>query len=758
MIQVCAEHVSFVYPERNVRALDDVSFTVNRGEYVALLGANGSGKSTLARILAGFLPCTRGSASIEGADKSTTENGGKKAHALSGKKDFCVSVGIVFQSPRDQIVAETVGADTAFGPENIGASPGEVEVRCDECLRLTGLSALRDAKTSSLSLGQKQKLALAGILALHPSVLILDEATSMIDPPSRQSILDFLDERHTAGSTIIHVTHDFDEALRAERVIVLDDGRAVFDGPAGSLQKGAGGIIPKLFPPLIRHTEKPNRRAQERNENSPALVFSDVDFAYTKENPVFADFSFAFYSGKLTALVGASGSGKSTLFELASGLLKPDGGYVYARGKPVLALQESESALFEEFAADDVAFGLHNNPQNNSADIQTVRDKVRCAMNLCALPFDLFADRKIYTLSGGERRKLALAGIAVLESEVYLFDEPTAGLDRPSCVQVLNMMADLASQGKTVVFSTHRPEEAAFADVVADLDALRAGSAKAGSVKKDAVKPNAQAAAVDKAVPADRADAAAPQQKALQPVPLADTALLDSLRRTSAGIYEKRAGILHRMAPLPKIALFLPPFIASLCIQDIRLLAAATVCALVYCALSRFSFAKLALIFLKFLPYLAVFALFQFLLFPAAPGEPVFFAWRYFSITPSKIDLAVRTVLHVTAALPFLTGFMYSANSGELLDGLKRILSHLDKIGIRTKYVSFTFALVFRFIPVLAEEAAQIIKIQLIRGGLKKKRGLFRALRSLLPLFVPLIVQTLRRAEAFADTLEARRF
>lgn len=740
MIQVRAEHVSFVYPERGIRALDDVSFTVNRGEYVALLGANGSGKSTLARILAGFLPCTQGSASIE----------------AGGETASCAGAGIVFQSPRDQIVAETVAADTAFGPENIGAAPGEVEKRCAECLNLTGLSALHDAKTSSLSPGQKQKLALAGILALHPSVLILDEAVSMIDPPSRQSFLDFLDERHAAGSTIIHVTHDLDEAFKAERVIVLDDGRAVFDGPTKSLQNGANAIIKKLFPPLVRRAERhaayPAGKSEARgacksarteSENLPVLSFSKVGFAYTKENPVFADFSFDFYKGKLTALVGASGSGKSTLFELASGLLKPETGTVYARGTPVLALQESESALFEEFAADDVAFGLQNGLQSDTADIQVLRNKVRCAMNLCALPFDLFADRKIYTLSGGERRKLALAGIAVLEREVYLFDEPTAGLDRPSCVQVLNMMADLAAQGKTVVFSTHRPEEAAFADVIADLDVLRAGAVKKGPVNADADAT---------------ADTNPLHKNVLQPVPLADTALLDSLRRTSAGIYEKRASVLHRMAPLPKIALFLLPFIASLCVQDIRLLAAATLCALAYCALSRFSFARLTLIFLKFLPYLAVFALFQFLLFPAAPGEAVFFAWRHFSITPSKLSLAARTVLHVTAALPFLTGFMYSANRSELLEGLKKILSPLDKIGIQTKYVSFTFALVFRFIPVLAEEASQIIKIQLIRGGLKKKRGMFRSLRALLPLFVPLIVQTLRRAEAFAETLEARYF
>lgn len=745
MIQVRAEHVSFVYPERGIRALDDVSFTVNRGEYVALLGANGSGKSTLARILAGFLPCTQGSASIE----------------AGGETASCAGAGIVFQSPRDQIVAETVAADTAFGPENIGTAPGEVEKRCAECLNLTGLSALHDAKTSSLSPGQKQKLAIAGILALYPSVLILDEAVSMIDPPSRQSILDFLDERHATGSTIIHVTHDLDEALKAERVIVLDDGRAVFDGPTKSLQNGANTIIKKLFPPLVRRaerhaahpTKKPKARgtcksARTESENLPVLSFSKVGFAYTKENPVFADFSFDFYKGKLTALVGASGSGKSTLFELASGLLKPETGTVYARGTPVLALQESESALFEEFAADDVAFGLQNGLQSGSADIQVLRNKVRCAMNLCALPFDMFADRKIYTLSGGERRKLALAGIAVLEREVYLFDEPTAGLDRRSCVQVLNMMADLAAQGKTVVFSTHRPEEAAFADVIADLDVLRAGTVKASPVNAGTVNADADATA----------DTNPLHKKALQPVPLADTALLDSLRRTSAGIYEKRASVLHRMTPLPKIALFLPLFIASLCVQNIRLLAAASLCALAYCALSRFSFAKLALIFLKFLPYLAVFALFQFLLFPAAPGEAVFFAWRHFSITPSKLDLATRTVLHVTAALPFLSGFMYSANRSELLEGLKKILSPLDKIGIQTKYVSLTFALVFRFIPVLAEEASQIIKIQLIRGGLKKKRGMFRSLHALLPLFVPLIVQTLRRAEAFAETLEARRF
>lgn len=766
MIHLRAEHISFVYPDRNIHALKDVSFTVERGEYIAVLGANGSGKSTLARLIAGFLPCTSGTIEL---NTFSAHSSPRQSAVHSGRRHFkprlSVPTGIVFQNVQNQIIGETLAADTAFGPENLGLDTATIEKRCFESLSLVGLFDSRFEKTASLSQGQRQKLVLAGIAALHPELMILDEALAMTDPAMRKTVLDFLDERHKEGLTLIHVTHDLDEALRAKRIIVLDDGVLTFDGSVAELKRKRG-FIKTLFPPLVRQAKKAEKNAPCRTDNGTAsepektaLCFSHLDFSYRNGTPIFKNFSLDIHAGELTAITGRSGSGKSTLFELAAGLLKPAGGNIGARGRPVLALQLSESALFEEFAADDVAFG----PQNRGLSGETLRGRVQEAMNICGLPFDDFADRRIHTLSGGEKRKLALAGIIALESEVYLFDEPTAGLDPKSRLQVMNTLAALAESGKAVVFSTHRADEAAFADRRIDIE--RAKKDGCGG-EKDSVQKNG-----------------------LQTVEETDTSLLESLRRTSSGLYEKASSPLHKLPPPAKILLFLSLFIASLCIQNTAALAVCTLAALIYVCIARFSLLRLTGLFFKFVPWLLLFALFQCVFFPAAEGEAVYFAFKAVTLTPSKLRLSILTILHAAAALPLLTGFMYSCESGELLEGFKKLLLPLDKLGIKTKYVSFTFVLVFRFLPILADTAAQIIKTQLIRGGLaedeyrslkdgqrrgcnrhercaykaengdtKKRKGPFSRLRSMLPLFVPLISQTLRRAEAFAETLDARYF
>ena len=516
MIHLRAEHISFVYPDRNIHALKDVSFTVERGEYIAVLGANGSGKSTLARLIAGFLPCTSGTIEL---NTFSAHSSPRQSAVHSGRRHFkprlSVPTGIVFQNVQNQIIGETLAADTAFGPENLGLDTATIEKRCFESLSLVGLFDSRFEKTASLSQGQRQKLVLAGIAALHPELMILDEALAMTDPAMRKSVLDFLDERHKEGLTLIHVTHDLDEALRAKRIIVLDDGVLTFDGSVAELKRKRG-FIKTLFPPLVRQTKNAEKNAPWRTDNDTAsesekiaLRFSHLDFSYRSGTPIFKNFSLDIRAGELTAITGRSGSGKSTLFELAAGLLKPAGGNIGARGRPVLALQLSESALFEEFAADDVAFG----PQNRGLSGETLRGRVQEAMNMCGLPFEDFADRRIHTLSGGEKRKLALAGIIALESEVYLFDEPTAGLDPKSRLQVMNTLAALAESGKAVVFSTHRADEAAFADRRIDIE--RAKKEGCGG-EKDSVQKNG-----------------------LQTVEENDTSLLDSLRRTSSGLYEK---------------------------------------------------------------------------------------------------------------------------------------------------------------------------------------------------------------------------
>ena len=208
MSVVKIQDLTFSYPERNLDAVKDVSFSVETGEYIAILGANGSGKSTLARLICGYLSPTAGTISLQ-------EN---------------LRIGLVFQSPGDQIVANIVEADTSFGPRNLGCSREEIACRTVASLEAVGLLERLLSKTRDLSQGQKQKLGVAGITALHPDLLVLDESTSMIDQASRSHLLDLVDVWHQQGKTVLHITHSLEEAHRAHRVIAMNGGQVIFDG------------------------------------------------------------------------------------------------------------------------------------------------------------------------------------------------------------------------------------------------------------------------------------------------------------------------------------------------------------------------------------------------------------------------------------------------------------------------------------------------------------------------------------------------
>jgi len=202
MILLEANDISYTYPHMKKKALDSVSLEIYSASYTAILGENGSGKSTLGKILAGILVADSGS-------------------IIAHEKP----VGIVFQSPKHQIIAGEVLKDSSLGPENMGKSRKDAKKIALEALKEIGLAEKMDANTLSLSLGQMQKLAMAGIIALSPKIIIFDEALSMIDPGGRQEILALIDDLHERGKTIISITHDEDEAKKAERIYFMQEGK-----------------------------------------------------------------------------------------------------------------------------------------------------------------------------------------------------------------------------------------------------------------------------------------------------------------------------------------------------------------------------------------------------------------------------------------------------------------------------------------------------------------------------------------------------
>lgn len=215
------ENLSYRYEEGGKPALNNISFSVNRGEFVAVLGHNGSGKSTLAKLLNGLFLPTEGSVQVAGMDTR------EEQHTW----DIRQKAGMVFQNPDNQIVATVVRDDVAFGMENIGVPPQDMPERIEEALKAVGMLSFADRAPHLLSGGQKQRVAIAGILAMHPEALILDEATAMLDPLGRKEVFDTVYKlNREKGITVIWITHFMEEAARAERVMVIHQGQKQLDG------------------------------------------------------------------------------------------------------------------------------------------------------------------------------------------------------------------------------------------------------------------------------------------------------------------------------------------------------------------------------------------------------------------------------------------------------------------------------------------------------------------------------------------------
>ncbi len=515
------EDVSYAYPAVGSRpavaALHEVTLRVRRGEYVVILGHNGSGKSTLARHLNGLLLPDAGNVWVEAwntRDKKQLRN-------------IRTSVGMVFQQPDNQIVATMVEEDVAFGPENLGVPHAEMIARVDWALGQVDLRDLRYRAPHLLSGGQKQRVCIAGVLAMRPDVLVLDEATAMLDPQGRAEVLAVVQKlNREQGTTVVAITHFMEEALAADRIVIMEQGRIVLEGsprelfaqperlralrldvpqvaqvaadlharvaafPAGLLSRDEvvaavveladGRVQPPNAPPdLPPDVPPPSALATDAPADVPAervIDVADLVHFYMRGTPLEVQALFGVdlqvRRGEVIGIIGHTGSGKSTVLQHLNGLLRAHGGSVHVFGQDTadlatdlrairrrvgLVFQFPEAQLFEQYVGDDIAFG----PRKMGLDHAQVRARVRKAMESVELGFEEYKDRMAIQLSGGERRRVALAGVLALEPEVLVLDEPTAGLDPQGRRHLLGNILALRDKGVTLVIVSHNMEELA---------------------------------------------------------------------------------------------------------------------------------------------------------------------------------------------------------------------------------------------------------------------------------------------------------
>ena len=713
-VAVSIKHLCFSYENAPEPAVQDVSFEMEFGSYTAIAGVNGSGKSTTARIIAGLLQPSGGTVKI-----------------ASGLK-----TGFVFQSPKDQLICGVIARDTAFGPQCQSIPASEIELRTIESLKATGILDYAMHKSMFLSLGQTQKAALSGILAINPDILILDESVSMLDPKSREEIFTFLDMLHKKKRTILHITHDSDAISRAKDIIVMNGGKIIWKGNSSSFfADKTGSVYRSVFGTPLENRSCFQNKTQNRPAQEILLKAENISFSYGT-HAVLKNISFSLKRGTLTALTGASGSGKTTLLEILAGLKKHDSGTVRSAGKPLLCQQNSDAALFEVFAADDVAFG----PRNSGIKGKELLECVKTAMNRVNLPFEEFASKQTNCLSGGQKRRLSVAGIIAMKGDILLFDEPSAGLDGAAKYTVMHLLRSLAESGKTVLFTTHHYDEAQFADTSITLE-------KAGLIAPDFSPEEENKADGQKTVLTEQKPSAGIFS------PEYFSKMLDSLSENQAE--QKR---LQKLPAVIKYILFIALFAVSVAVQPVSLCAALLPVTILYALCSCCPAKKLFRSLIKILPFLLFFCILQMIFAPASANDTVFLPYKYFFVTAGKLWQCLKIILHTECALCCICAFSSSATENDILKGFSDLLAPLRLLKIPVKYPVILMEIIFRFIPLLLDEAISIIKIQLVRGGLKDEKGFFGKIRAIIPLIVPLIIQTVRRAEILADAMTVRGF
>ena len=583
MENIVVKDVSYQYTRRNendevietLSALSALNFSIEEGSFVCILGHNGSGKSTLAKLFNALQLPTEGTVFVSGMDSREEKN------IFPIRRE----VGMVFQNPDNQIIASVVEEDVGFGPENIGLPTDEIWQRVNNALSAVHMEAYRLKSPNHLSGGQKQRVAIAGTLAMEPKTIVLDEPTAMLDPSGRKEVLEsVLELKRKKGISIILITHYMEEAVDADRILLMDSGKLVMDGSprevfqnvellkeyrmdvplitelAHKLQKNGfpiektilkkeeleeelfkldkeGFVLKEELSPeklsteiLSKEGDKPfskernielekmESRGEEvvsaQNENA-ALSDYIVEVNHLSaifqegtamESFALKDLSMKIRRGSLTAVIGHTGSGKSTLVQHLNGLIKAKSGeifvsfrenpplvksgkfFLFFKGKKTviekkgrlslseegfdyralrfkvgLVFQYPEYQLFEETVLEDVMFG----PLNQGKKREDAEVLAKEALASLGIGEELYA-KSPFELSGGQKRKVAIAGVLAMGPELLILDEPTAGLDPAGRDELFEEIAGLRKNyAMTILLVSHSMDDVArYADEV----------------------------------------------------------------------------------------------------------------------------------------------------------------------------------------------------------------------------------------------------------------------------------------------------
>jgi len=491
-------NVSYRYPSNLEPCVKNVNLIIEKGKFIVLMGATGAGKTTLSLCLNGLIPQL-----IEGELTGQIRVAGHDVRKTAVQSLSRV-LGLVLQDPETQIIGRTVEEDTSFGPRNFLVPLEEIKRRVDKTLEIVRLAGYNARLTEELSGGEKQRLAIAGVLVMEPEILVLDEPTSELDPVGRSEIYETLDYlRRKKDLTILLVEHTIEEVIKkADEVVVLNKGEMIWRGVPSELfrnirllrefgikpipvsligwefyEKGwisfadipldipaaehlIRALLPKYGQPIQR--ECPQKLDSQKNIKKIAVEISELLFQYSSGQCALKGINLTIEAGEFVALIGQNGAGKTTLAKHLNGLLKATSGKVIVDGMNTLlydtsqlsktigyVFQNPDHQIFSVTVEKELEFGLKN------AGFKGKKIKERVDQVLAYTGLDRYRNVHPFILGKGERQMIAVASILVLKPKLLVIDEPTTGSDWTGVQTMMALIRKLHAAGTTIIMISH---------------------------------------------------------------------------------------------------------------------------------------------------------------------------------------------------------------------------------------------------------------------------------------------------------------
>ena len=445
------ENLSFQYRTRPELAIQNISFELKPGEMLLIAGSSGCGKTTLARCINGLIP-----RSYRGKREGRVLLHGKDVAEMQ-IADVAQIVGTLLQDPERQIVASNVYNEIAFGPENLGLPRAEILERVEKAIKRLKIEDLRDRETFNLSGGEKQKVALAGLLAMNPSILLLDEPLASLDPASAYEALEVFRSLAEEGKTVVLVEHRVEDAIaaRPDRMLYMEAGQVKYLGSIEDLPTEIDHHEVKLPAEwVVKRVKQMDEKVdkvepvQKATKGEPLVLFEDVDFRYSDDTPlILQNLNLTIYRGDLIGVIGPNGSGKSTLVKHAIGLLKPTKGRVLVEGKDTRTMSVAQIArvlgfvfqspthmLYAPTVREELEFG----PRNLEFKKEVMQTAV--AQSIATVNLSGLEEYPPLGLSFGQQKRTTIAAVLAMQSKIMIMDEPTAGQDYANYTHFMDAM------------------------------------------------------------------------------------------------------------------------------------------------------------------------------------------------------------------------------------------------------------------------------------------------------------------------------